>query len=119
MSTEYAIVTAFIRPQMEGPVVHALHDLKEFPGFSVAEARGQGRGKGTGGSYEATEYDLTYHRLLKLQIVCRSEQASEICRTIADAGWTGRKGDGVIFTAPATSFIRIRTTGRPMHHASP
>ena len=39
------IITALIRPHMEGHVVQALHDLPEFPGFFVTEARGQGRGK--------------------------------------------------------------------------
>ena len=120
MSTEsdMTIVTALIRPHMEGHVVHALHDLPEFPGFSLTEARGQGRGRGSGGSYQATEFELTYHRLLQLQIVCRSDQAQDICQTIAAAGWTGRKGDGVVYTAPITSFFRIRDTGLPKHEAS-
>ena len=116
--TDMTIVTALITPHMEGRVVHALHDLPEFPGFSIAEARGQGRGKGTGGAYQATEFDLTYHRFLQLQIVCRTDQASEICRTIAGAGLTGRKGDGVIFTASANSFTRIRETGGLEYGAS-
>jgi nitrogen regulatory protein PII len=114
MSTDgnMTIVTALIRPHKEGSVVRALHDLAEFPGFSIVEARGQGRGRGAGGAYEATEFDLTYHRLLQVQLVCRSDdQADEICRTIANAGWTGRKGDGVVFTAAAHSFVRTRETG--------
>lgn len=121
MSTEpgMTIVTALIRPHMEGHVVQALHDLPEFPGFFITEARGQGRGRGAGGAYQATEFDLTYHRFLQLQIVCSASAASQVCSAIAAAAWTGRKGDGVIFTGAAESFGRIRQIGRPTeerHH---
>lgn len=113
MSTEsgVTIITALVRPQMEGRVVRALHDVAEFPGFFILEARGQGRGRGVGGSYQATEFDLTYHRYLQFEIVCRSTAADEIRSAIANAAWTGRKGDGVIFTAGAKSFARIREIG--------
>jgi len=115
MSTEpgMTIITALIRPNMEGPVVRALHDLPEFPGFFIIDARGQGRGRGAGGAYRASEFDLTYHRLLKLQIVCRADLADDICDTIVAAAWTGHKGDGVVFTTDAHSFVRIRDKGRP------
>ena len=115
MSTEKSmtIVTALIRPAMEGRVVHALHHLPEFPGFFIVEAWGQGRGRGAGGAYSATEFDLTYHEYLQLEIVCRSEKAEEICDAITGAAWTGHKGDGVVFTTDAHSFVRIREKGRP------
>lgn len=114
MTTEQSmtIVTALIRPQMEGRVVHALHDLPEFPGFFFVEARGQGRGRGAGGAYTASEFDLTYHQYLQLEIVCRSDMAGEICDAITGAAWTGHKGDGVVFTTDAHSFVRIREKGR-------
>ena len=120
MSTEagMTIITALIRPHMEGRVVRALHDLPEFPGFFVVDARGQGRGRGAGGAYTATEFDLTYHRFLQLQMVCRSGLADEICDMIAAAAWTGHKGDGVVFTTDAHSFLRIREKGRPKEGAS-
>ena len=113
MNTESSmtIITALIRPQMEGHVIGALHDLPEFPGFFITEARGQGHGRGAGGAYQATEFDLTYHRYLHLQIVCANNVADKIRNAIEIAAWTGRKGDGVIFTTAANSFSRIRETG--------
>jgi nitrogen regulatory protein PII len=115
MSTEpeTMIVTALIRPNMEGRVVEALHELGEFPGFFITEVRGQGRGRGAGGSYEATDFELTYHRFLQIQMACRPSAAERVCDVIAKAAWTGRKGDGVIFTTPAGSFCRIREAGSP------
>lgn len=115
MNTEsgMTIVTALIRPHMKEYVLRALHDLPEFPGFFFLEVHGQGRGRGTGGSYRASESDLTYHHFLQLQIACRPDQVSEIRNAIVVSAWTGRKGDGVIFTTDATSFVRIREKGRP------
>ena len=121
MSTEpgMTLVTALIKPQTEGRVIRALHDLSPFPGFSLTEVRGQGRGRGAGGAYTATEYDFTYHSHLKLQMVCPTQAADHICRTIAMAAWTGHKGDGVIFTTQVTGFMRIREAGDPQHEAPP
>lgn len=115
---EMTIVTALIRPHMEGRVVRALHDFPEFPGIYIIDARGQGRGRGVGGAYKATEFDLTYHRYLHLQLVCRSAIAPEICDTIAAAAWTGHKGDGVVFSTEADSFKRIREVGKPTNEVA-
>ncbi len=116
---EMTIVTALIKPQMEGRVIHALHDMPEFPGFSAVEVRGQGRGRGAGGSYRATEYDFTYLRHVQLTIVCRSDMAPSVCDAIAKAAWTGRKGDGVIFASDAKSFARIRDIGEATAENTP
>lgn len=109
-STQIMIVTALIRPNMESRVVEALHELADFPGFFISEVRGQGRGRGAGGSFQTTDSDLTYHRFLQIQMACPSDVADRVCDLIANAAWTGRKGDGVIFTTAAGSFRRIRET---------
>jgi nitrogen regulatory protein PII len=106
------LITALIRPHMEGHVVRALHDLADFPGFTFDEVRGQGRGRGQGGGYVSTETNLTYQQFLELRLVCRSDLADHICDRIASAAWTGRKGDGVVFTTPVHTFARIREIGR-------
>jgi nitrogen regulatory protein PII len=113
MSTDsgMTVVTALIRPHMEGHVVRALHELPDFPGFTLTEVRGQGRGRGAGGTYQATEFGLTYQRHLQLQLICPADKAVDICRMIAAAAWTGRKGDGVVFTTGARLFWRIREEG--------
>ena len=115
MSTDsgMVLVTALIRPHMEGRVVRALHDLPEFPGLYITRVRGQGRGRGKGGAYTAAEFDLTYHHFLQLHTVCRAELSGPITDTIAAAAWTGKKGDGVVYTTDARTFVRIRESGRP------
>ncbi|MEW6146728.1 MAG: P-II family nitrogen regulator [Pseudomonadota bacterium] len=106
------IITAFIKPNMEGHVVKALHDLTEFPGFTLSCVRGQGRGRGAGGHFRATEYNFSYQEHLRIELVCRIELVDEICNVIARAAWTGSKGDGVIFSQPLADFFRIREHGR-------
>lgn len=109
---QMTLITALIRPHMEGHVVRALHDLPDFPGFTFTQVRGQGRGRGAGGHYVSSETDLTYHQFLELRLVCQTELADEICDRIASAAWTGRKGDGVVFTTPVHTFARIREIGQ-------
>ncbi|MFG1316149.1 P-II family nitrogen regulator [Xanthobacter autotrophicus] len=107
------LVTALIHPHLEARVIKALHELPEFPGFSLTEVRGQGRGRGAGGTYVATEYDLVYQRHLRMEIVCRADAVETITEVIARAGWTGRRGDGVMFVTAVERLMRIREAGAP------
>jgi len=111
MSSEsgMTIVTALTGPHVKDHVVRALHELPEFPGCFFLDARG----RGAGGFYAASESDLRYQHFLQLQIACRPDQAGAIRSAIAVVAWTGRQGDGVIFTTDATSFVRIRERARP------
>lgn len=107
------LITALIHPHLEARVVKALQELPEFPGFSLVEVRGQGRGRGAGGTYVATEYDLVYQRHLRLEIVSRADAVDTITRVIARTGWTGRRGDGVVFVTAVERLMRIREAGAP------
>jgi nitrogen regulatory protein PII len=112
MSTDdFVILTALVRAHMESRVVRALHDLPEFPGFSISHVRGQGHGRGAGGAYVSSESNLTYHEFIRIEIVCRSASLDLVRAKVVEAAWTGRKGDGIIFVAPAHSFGRIRDLG--------
>ena len=120
MSTEnLMLVTAYIHPHLEARVVQALRELPEFPGFSLTEVRGQGRGRGVDGAYLATESDLLYQRHLQVQIVCAADAVEPLSRVLVDAAWTGRAGDGVLFVTPVCSMVRIREAGggRPQTEA--
>ncbi|MFX5793563.1 hypothetical protein ABTD98_21070 [Acinetobacter baumannii] len=47
--------------------------------------------------------------------MCPMDQADEICRRIEAAAWTGRKGDGGVYTMPVNTFARIREAGAKEH----
>jgi len=102
-------IKAIIQPHMVSKVVRALHELPHFPGLTVLEARGQGRGRGAGGSYKITEDDIDYHPKAVLEVVCADTLAAEITRTIQQTAHTGNKGDGIITVRELTEVVRIRT----------
>lgn len=77
-----AIVTAYIRPNMEQRVVDALHALPDF------------------------------HIAICIGVVCPPDSAEQICDDIAKAAWTGDKGNRVIFIAPLLGLPYIRELGR-------
>ena len=105
-------IKAILQPHMLSRVVRALHALPHFPGFTVADARGQGRGRGAGGSFKITEDDIDYHRKVVLEIACSDDLASSIAETVRQAAHTGQQGDGLILIRDLEGVIRIRTGER-------
>jgi nitrogen regulatory protein P-II 1 len=102
-------IKAIIHPHMVSKVVLALHEIEHFPGFTLLDARGQGRGRGAGGAYVVTENDIDYHRKVVMVVVCSDEIAPTIAETIRNAAHTGHKGDGIIIVGELADVIRIRT----------
>ena len=102
-------IKAIIQPHMVSKVVRALHELPHFPGLTLFDARGQGRGRGAGGAFKVTEDSIDYHRKTVLEIVCTPELAGQIVETIPRAAHTGNAGDGMILVAEIPEVIRIRT----------
>ena len=102
-------ITAIIHQHMANKVVHALHKLEHFPGFTLLDARGQGRGRGLGGAFVITEDEIDYHRKTVMGIVCSDEMVTTIVATIRETAHTGQRGDGIITVRNLTEVIRIRT----------
>jgi nitrogen regulatory protein PII len=102
-------IDAFIQPHRLKHVVLALHEMPTFPGFTITDAHGQGRGKGQGGHfiYDADE-GLVFHKRRILSVVCEDKEAEAIAALIVKAAHTGRAGDGLITITPLASVIRIR-----------
>ena len=109
-------ITATIQPHMLSNVVRSLHQLPHFPGFTITDARGQGRGRGAGGAFKVTEDSIDYHRKNLLQITCADDLVSHIVETIQKSAHTGNPGDGLIVVTEVAEVIRIRT-GEKQDHA--
>lgn len=105
-------IEAIIQPHRLKHVVLALHELPRFPGFTVVDTHGQGRGKGTGGHfvYEPDE-GLVYHKRRMLIVVCEDKEARLIAELIAKAAHTGRAGDGLVAITTLDDALRIREFG--------
>lgn len=102
-------ITAIIQPHTLSRVMHALHALPHFPGLTVLDAHGQGRGRGAGGAFRPAEDDFTFHKKTVLIITCAASHADQITATLVDAARTGNKGDGIITIKDVSLVLRIRT----------
>ena len=102
-------ITAIIQPHTLSRVMHALHALPHFPGVTLFDAHGQGRGRGTGGAFRPAEDNFTFHKKTVLLVTCDAAHADTLVAAIATAARTGNKGDGLITVKDVARVIRIRT----------
>lgn len=105
-------VKAVIQPHMMDRVIKALHELPHFPGMTIFEVSGQGRGRGEGGAYLPTEETIFYERRKLIEIVCADEAAESIAEAICRSARTGMRGDGLILITDIPAVIRIRSGER-------
>ncbi|MBN9534627.1 MAG: P-II family nitrogen regulator [Alphaproteobacteria bacterium] len=105
-------VEAIIQPHRLPKVVQALHTLPAFPGFTILDAHGQGRGRGAGGHFihEPNE-GLLYHRRTVIVVICENDRARDIAQKIVQTAHTGNPGDGIITISDVSEVIRIRGVG--------
>lgn len=103
------IVIAYVQPFMLEKVTDALR-AKGVHGVTVIPCHGFGRRiDGKPPHYEDAAVELGYAPKVKIEIVCRAEEASDIVETIRTNAHTGRHGDGKIVVTGADIAIDIRT----------
>jgi nitrogen regulatory protein P-II 1 len=102
-------IKAIIQPHMLSKVMEALHALPHFPGVTVSDCQGQGRGRGVGGHFEATNENVFFPQRQKIEILCADSAADELVQVIQAAAHTGNPGDGLIVVAEPSRVVRIRT----------
>jgi len=105
-------IKAIIQPHMLGKVMDALHALPHFPGVTVSDCQGQGRGRGVGGHFEATNENIFFAKRLKLEMFCADAAVEELVEIIQVAAHTGNAGDGVILVGDLDQVVRIRSGER-------
>lgn len=105
------LVTAVIQP-------HRLEAVKAelagegVAGMTVTEASGFGRQGSHTETYRGAEYEVDFIPKVKVEVLCRSEDADRIADAIAQVASSGGIGDGKIWTVPVDAAIRIRTGER-------
>ena len=102
-------IKAIIQPHMLDKVMEALHSLPHFPGVTVSDCQGQGRGRGPGGHYEPTPRDVFFAKQVKLEVFCDDAICEELVETIRRNAHTGNPGDGIVMVADLPRVVRIRT----------
>ena len=101
-------VEAIIKPFKLDEVKESLSAIG-VQGITVSEVKGFGRQKGHTELYRGAEYVVDFLPKVKLEIIVRDEQVTDVVETIEKAAKTGRIGDGKIFVLPIEEVVRIRT----------
>lgn len=102
-------IKAILQSHALDRVMDALHLLPHFPGVTVSDCQGQGRGRGKDGRFMADKETIFFTKRCKLEIFCADAICAEIVRVIQKAAHTGNPGDGVIIVADLSQVVRIRT----------
>ena len=103
-------IEAIIRPHKLDDVWTALGD--KINGMSVMEMRGFGRQRGHSEVYRGAEYKIDFVPKIRLEIVCKDEDAENLIAIICESARTGKIGDGKIFISDISDIVRIRTGER-------
>lgn len=102
-------IKAIIQPHMLTKVMTALHPLPHFPGATVSDCTGNGRGRGDGGKFEPTVESIYFTRKVKLEVLCADDQSDALVNLIQTSAHTGNAGDGIIMVVDLDRVVRIRT----------
>ena len=102
-------IKAILQPHVLSRVIHALHELPHFPGATVIDALGQGRGRGESGEFVVTAETVFLRPNKLVEIVATDVLAPQIVEIIQRTAHTGTHGDGVIVVTEIVECIRIRT----------
>jgi nitrogen regulatory protein P-II 1 len=109
-------ITAYIKPNMLDAVVFGLHRIQDFPGATIGEVRGIGRGISQSKGNKDQAPRVGFPVSVRLEVVCGTDQVEEIVATIAREAHTGMPDDGRIVISPVDDVIRIET-GEHGEHA--
>lgn len=103
-------IKAFIRPESASNVVDALgrHGIR-----SVTLSRGEGTGKlRRSDAFPSLEFTFTHSHVVKIEIVCRDEDAQRVIHCISEHARTSEPGDGIAYISHVESAYRIKTGER-------
>lgn len=97
------LIVAIVRPFTIEKMVVAFEDIENFPGMTMTDAVGFGRGR------RSAEVDILdpFRRGKKVEIVCEDAMIPAIVDAIKRSAHTGRKGDGFILVLPIEDSTMI------------
>ncbi len=102
------LVKAYIRTYMADRVIHALRKI-DAPRLTAIDIRGMGDEIDPRHLEVSAQHAGTYTTMVKLELVCKNEEAQAIAYLIRENAKTGYRGDGIIVISPVQKVISIRT----------
>lgn len=108
-------IKAIIKPDVLDKVMDELRRHAELPGVTICEVSrfGRERASDTAAEQRVAPAGFGYQRMIKLEIVVPDHLAESVRDLITIHARTGQPGDGLIFTIPVESGVRIRS-GKPI-----
>lgn len=101
-------IIAIIRPEKLDSVRSALEKVG-YSGLMISEVSGHGKQKGVVQQWRGEKYKVDLIPKIKLEVVVKDSELSNIKKTIIESARTGEIGDGKIFISDVSEVIRIRT----------
>lgn len=101
-------VKAYIRHQMVNRVVEGL-ESGGFTDMTLIDVHRIVAGISSAEYQYSLELAEKYMNVIRLELVCRDEEAETVVAIIASTARTGRRGDGLIAVTPVESLTRIST----------
>lgn len=100
-------IIAIINPVMRDEVVAALHNVKDFPGASMTEAKGIRRGVHQKREERIEPLTLSFPDYIRLEILCLDTLVETLVDAIRSNAYTGKHGDGIIAVSPVETVLKI------------
>lgn len=105
------LITAIIKPHQLDPVKQAL-EAYGITGMTVSEASGYGRQRGHSEVYRGAEYEVDFVPKVRLEVLVDDADLDSVISVIVKQAWTGRIGDGKVWSVPVDDVVRVRTGER-------
>ena len=102
------LVTAIIKPYRLEEVREAIRAAGVI-GLTVGEVQGYGRQGGKTETFRGSEYTIDFVPKVKIEVVVKDDELDKVIEVIADAGRTGKIGDGKLWAYSLDRLMRIRT----------
>ena len=106
------LIVAIVQPFKVPELIDAIEHRATFPGMTVLDGRGFGRGRALTSLLGAGPEVSDFARRTVVLVAAPDDQASGIADWLAKVAHTGRSGDGKVFVIPIESAIRIATGER-------
>jgi nitrogen regulatory protein P-II 1 len=101
-------IKAYIRRVKVDDVVHALK-MAGVTDMTILDVMEVGKEADPGDRRVSAELGEEYDKVAKIEIVCKKEKAAGLVKTLREAAYTGRPGDGIIYVLPVEMAVKIRT----------
>ena len=103
-------IEAIIKPFKLSQVKEALHELG-ISGMTLIDVKGFGRQRGSTGGIDPNDgYDDEFLAKMKLEVIVEDNQVDDVIESIKTSAYSGKIGDGKIFTFDLQDAVRIRTS---------